>query len=127
MNTAWQILWVACGGALGAVTRFGISETTRRWYGGYFRVGTLIANLAGCFLVGLVMGSGLAEKYPTAKFGLGIGFLGALTTFSTFKAETIASFDAGNWTISIANVLISVVGGLAMVVVGIHLGQRWLD
>lgn len=120
-----QFLLVAVGGALGAVLRFGISLWADRWYTGDFPLGTLLANLLGCLLIGMILGCEAAERFPWLRLGLGVGFLGALTTFSTFKAETLAHIQQGSWMLALANVGISLVAGLAMVAVGAELGKRW--
>jgi CrcB protein len=124
MRTEIELLLIGLGGALGAITRFGIAEFSRRHFVGTFPVGTLIANLAGCFLVGVIMGSGHAKKSDPIRLGIGVGFLGALTTFSTFGAETINHFNDGDWPIAFSNVFANVVLGLVFVFLGMLVGRR---
>ena len=121
-----QLLWIGLGGALGAMARFGIAETVRRFAGSQYPLGTLFANLAGCFLIGVLLGSGHADKDDSIRLGFGVGFLGALTTFSTFGAETIKHINEGQWTIAFGNVMANVVLGLICVVVGMIAGKKFL-
>ena len=120
-----QYTLVAIGGALGATLRFAIEQGSQRWYGGQFPLGTLMANLLGCLIIGILLGSGMGQRFPGLRLGLGVGFLGALTTFSTFKAEIWSHLQEGSWTLALANVGISLVAGLAMVALGAELGKRW--
>ena len=123
MNTSMQMVWVAIGGALGAITRFGIAELARRYLGQSFPIGTLIANLTGCFLIGILLGSG-NDKSEAFRLGVGVGFLGALTTFSTFGLETIRHINEEEWFYAIGNVLANVILGLTFVTIGIAISKK---
>ena len=81
-------LWVALGGALGSLCRYGTTIYMARMAGTYFPFGTLAVNGAGSFLIGLLSVL-LVKAYPNpaAAAFLITGFLGGLTTFSTFTAE----------------------------------------
>ena len=70
MRTEIELLLIGIGGAIGAVSRFGIAELAKRYFAGPFPLGTLIANLAGCFLIGILLGSGHAEKNEPLRFCL---------------------------------------------------------
>lgn len=124
MNTFFQILLVGLGGALGALSRFGISEGFRAWVKHPFPLGTLIANLLGCFLIGILIGSGVADKHHPTRLSVGIGFLGALTTFSTFGAETMSHFEKQEWGWAFGNIVANLVLGLLLVAVGIWVGRK---
>lgn len=141
MSTFWQYAFVACGGAIGAMTRFVIAESFMLFgsrgadgeavdgevataISSGIPIATLAANLIGCFLIGVLLGSGLGEKYPAAKYGLGIGFLGALTTFSTFSAESIQQIQSGQSLLAIVYVLVSVTLGFLLVVAGMAFGKK---
>ena len=124
MRTEFELLLIGLGGALGAISRFGIGELSKKAFSGSFPVGTLIANLTGCFLIGVLMGSGHAKKSDPIRLGFGVGFLGALTTFSTFGAETMNHFHEGNWPIAFTNVFANVVLGLVFVFLGMLAGRE---
>ena len=125
MKTEWQILLVALGGALGAIGRFGINEILTAVFKLPFPLGTLVANVVGCFLIGVLIGSGIGETSRSARLGFGVGFLGALTTFSTFGAETIQHASDGRWSLAIGNVSANLTLGLAAVMLGIATGKRF--
>lgn len=120
---------VAAGGALGALARFVLA----RWVGGLvdtrFPLGTFVINVSGSFLLGVV-GTLAAERIvPNAdalRLALGVGFLGAYTTFSTFELETHGLLDDGSWIAASANVVLSVVLGLVAVRAGISAARSWL-
>lgn len=118
-----NVALVALGGAFGAITRFGISSLALR-FDVSFPLGTIIANIIGCFLMGVLIGSRIGERLPWCKYHVGVGFLGSLTTFSTFSAETIDLFRQERWTAAGANVGASLVLGLLAVAIGIALGQK---
>jgi CrcB protein len=111
---------LALAGALGAMARYGVSVAALRWLPESFPYGTLIANLTGCFLLGvlteLTMERGLLA--PEWRMIAGTGFLGAFTTFSTFGVETYRAMEAGEWGVAAANVAINVVAGIALAAAG---------
>ena len=109
---------------MGAISRYGIALASNRFVPTAFPLGTLIANLAGCFLVGVLLGSGNAEKSDPLRLGVGVGFLGALTTFSTFGAETMNHLNQGNWLIAFSNVAANVLLGLGFVFLGMLAGRK---
>ena len=117
-----NILWIALGGALGALSRAGIGEmVTRSPIETKFPVGTLLANLVGCFLLGAAMAyiskHVASENTRAVQSLICIGFLGSLTTFSTFAYETRSLFSNEFW-LAMVNIVVSVVAGLVLVVVG---------
>jgi CrcB protein len=124
MRTEIELLLIGLGGALGAMSRYSITALSNKVFAHTFPLGTLIANLLGCFLLGMILGSGHAEKSHPIRLGVGVGFLGALTTFSTFGAETMSHANEGNWTIAFGNVLANVVLGLLFVFLGMMAGKK---
>jgi CrcB protein len=120
-----NIVLVLMGGSIGALLRYGTSLLAIWLFGANFPWGTLIVNLVGCFLIGLAFS--LAERTPlmgpSARLFFVTGFLGALTTFSTYAQETVNSFHAGTHLITTANILLNNVAGLALVMVGMWLGR----
>lgn len=124
MRTEIELLLIGFGGAIGAISRFGIAEMAKRFVTGPFPLGTLLANLAGCFLIGILLGSGQAEESEPLRLGVGVGFLGALTTFSTFGAETVRNAQQGNWGVAAGNVTANLVLGLLCVAVGMVIAKK---
>lgn len=121
-----KILLVMAGGSLGALCRYGTSLMAVHLFGAKFPWGTLIVNLVGCFLIGLAFAlaeRGLAIMNPAMRLFFMTGFLGALTTFSTFGLETVNAFREGRYLIGALNVLVNNVIGLALVFLGLFLGR----
>ena len=120
-----KLLLVMVGGSLGAASRYGISLLSVNLWGTRFPWGTLAANLAGCFLIGLLFG--LSDRVrlltPEMRLLLITGFLGALTTFSTFSIETVSAGRAGLMVQPVVNILINNLGGLALTVLGLWVGS----
>lgn len=112
-------LWIAGGGAIGAYFRFQISAWFADWFGKAFPYGTLFVNVVGSFIMGLIVGAikmGAVPAIPWHDF-IAEGFLGALTTFSTFSMDTFAAFRDGKPGEAIFNVILNMVlclGGTAL-------------
>ncbi|MGX9462682.1 fluoride efflux transporter CrcB [Shewanella sp. A14] len=116
-----NVLLVALGGSIGAVLRYLLSIFMIQLFGSSFPFGTLLVNLLGSFLMGAVYTLGqLSHVSPEIKALVGIGLLGALTTFSTFSNETLLLLQEGLWFKAILNVLLNVTLCLFMV----YLGQQ---
>ena len=110
MATAKLYLMVALGGAMGACLRFFIAETVLNLLGRGFPYATLLVNIIGSFIMGLLYGAIMQEIIvivPWRTF-LGIGFLGALTTFSTFSLDTLLLMQQGAWLKAALNVSLNV-------------------
>lgn len=120
-----NLLYIAVGGALGAVGRYTLSGWVLGLCGEKFPYGTLAVNLIGCFLVGLVVQVSQTTTLISEEMrkAIVIGFLGALTTFSTFGLETLRLLEQSQWTKALGNVAVSVIVGLAAVWVGITLAR----
>jgi CrcB protein len=114
-----NILLVFLGGGLGSVVRYGISEFVKTNFKTIFPIATLVSNILSCIILALAIGF-FSEKIganPTLRTLIVIGFCGGFSTFSTFSYETIELMKSGNYTIAIANVLISVSVCLALIFV----------
>lgn len=101
--------YIAVGGAAGACLRFFISQLMLQWFGKGFPFGTLLVNVIGSFLLGLtyaLIESGQVEivMWRTA---VGIGLLGAFTTFSTFSLDTILLMQQGLWLKGLLNIILN--------------------
>ncbi len=120
-----KILLIIIGGSLGAVCRYAVNLLTAKLWGSAFPWGTLTVNLVGCFLIGLVFGLAERTSWVTPLFRLFFvtGFLGALTTFSSFAVETVNIANAGSLYPAALNFLANNVGGLALVLVGMGLAK----
>lgn len=116
------VLFIAGFGALGCVSRYYLSGWVYALFGRSFPYGTLVANILGAFLVGLIMEFGLRSTLLPAnlRIGLTIGFLGGLTTFSTFSYETFRLLEDGEFLLATANILASVIVCLFFTWLGIH-------
>jgi fluoride exporter len=136
MNALRDVILVFLGGGLGALTRYGIGLAMVQLAGKTFPWGTLIANVVGCFLAG-VIGQRVLMLEPVAgdvsradpvlahflRVAVMIGFLGGLTTFSAFGWESVSRLVDKNSTqqlLAIANIAANLVLGLLVVWVGMQ-------
>jgi CrcB protein len=127
-NDGWimKILLVMAGGSIGALARYAVSLWAAKLFGTRFPWGTLTVNLSGCFLIGLAFAwgeRGLGVMNPSIRLFFITGFLGALTTFSTFGLETVNSMRAGTHLVTVANFLSNNVMGAALVFLGMLVGR----
>jgi CrcB protein len=117
--TALRILAVAAGGAVGAVARYTVSSSLAASLRSGFPWGTFFVNAAGCLVIGILMsGATRLVHHPNLQALLVTGFLGSLTTFSTFSLETILLIEARSYWAAAGNVVLSLVVGLAAVLAG---------
>jgi CrcB protein len=116
---------VAVGGAFGAVARFAIDGWVSERTGGLFPWGTLVINLSGAFLLGLLATLAIdrAVLSPDIRPIAMIGFLGAYTTFSTWMLDCWRLMQDGAWALAVANLVGSVLLGLVAVGLGVALGR----
>ena len=92
-----RFFWVCLAGAAGTGARYLVGVWTAERFGVSFPYGTLIVNVVGCFLIALVMHLALSTAAfpPNLRFALATGFIGGLTTYSSFNYETTALLEAG--------------------------------
>lgn len=117
-------LLVAFGGALGSLARYGTGAAAARVLGKGFPWGTLLVNVAGCFATGFVLAAiADLEAQPASVRGqlafwhkaVAIGFLGGLTTFSSFGGDTMRELFGGQTGVALANVAANVILSLVAV------------
>ena len=128
-----RILAIAIFGALGAISRYALSVFVARMLPAAsperaaFPLSTLIINLIGSFLLGVIV-TLIAQRVldESWRYALGVGFLGAFTTFSTFSVETDELLQRGQWTTAAIYVGCSVVLGVLAVIAGRALALRFV-
>ncbi len=120
-----KILFISIAGALGAVSRYGLSSLVHRVMGKNFAWGTLTVNVAGCLIIGFLFDWMLNADTisPSLRLALTVGFLGAFTTFSAFSYETLEFANRGMWGMAGLNVAANVVLGVFAVVLGLGIGK----
>jgi CrcB protein len=120
-----KIVLVAVGGGIGATTRYLVSNWAADRFGAGFPHGTLIVNIAGCLVIGLFMGL-VTERIivnPYWRLLVTTGFLGGLTTFSSFSYETFKLAGDGSFDLAAYNILLNVMIGLGATWAGITLSK----
>ena len=111
-----RLFAIALGGAVGAVCRYGVVLASMRQFGERFPIGVLAANVVGCFLLGLLMHESWIESQKLSgatRAALAVGFLGALTTFSTFGYDTLRLIEVGRPGMAMINVVANCILGVA--------------
>ena len=125
---ATSLTWLAIGlgGALGAVSRHAVNHFAHTFsVAGRFPTGTLIANLSGCLVIGLLAGLLAANRISLPAHWrefVFVGLLGGFTTFSTFGLDTLALARTQSVGAAAVNVTLHVVGGLVAVWLGYRTG-----
>lgn len=122
------LLYIAIGGAAGALLRYSVSGVTYRYIDGSLPWGTLAVNLIGCFAIGFlwqifeVVGSS-----PQSRAFIFIGILGSFTTFSTFGLESFNLLRDGQVGYALFNIILSNALGLGLVFAGFILSRYMLN
>ncbi|MGY8819157.1 MAG: fluoride efflux transporter CrcB [Pseudomonadales bacterium] len=120
-----MVLAVAAGGVVGTLIRFGVSIWVSTQWPRHFFFATLAVNLLGCLLIGYLYASFLhrPELSPEMRSGLIVGFLGALTTFSSFSLDGLRLLESGQPATAFGYIGVSVLGGLLAAWLGLTLGR----
>ncbi len=115
-----QVLSICAGASLGALARWRLGL----WLspGGLIPWGTLAANLVGGYLVGVCVAvfQALPQLDPTWRLALVTGFLGALTTFSSFSAEVVGMLQQQRYLLALGTTTVHLLGSLLLTVAGMH-------
>jgi len=114
-----EFLWIGIGGFVGALSRYSFYLLEKRLLPGV-PLATLIVNLLGCFLAGILWG--LIQRkilvHSELKLFLMVGFLGSFTTFSTFSLETMSLMRSGDLMMAVFNITAQISLGLLLVYLG---------
>jgi CrcB protein len=121
------LLIIGLGGGIGSIFRYLVQTYIARTITQNFPLGTLLVNISGCLLIGLL--SGLAAKHAALtmewRLFLITGICGGYTTFSTFSYESVSLFKEGNYPYFILYTSLSFVSGLLATIGGITLARYW--
>ncbi|PEB83481.1 fluoride efflux transporter CrcB [Bacillus cereus] len=112
-------LLVATGGFFGAITRFTISNWFKERNKTSFPIATFLINITGAFLLGYIIGTGITTSWQLL---LGTGFMGAFTTFSTFKLESVQLFKNKKFGILLLYLSATYIIGITFAFLGVKLG-----
>ncbi len=121
-----QLIYIAIGGALGAVLRFTISNGVYAWLGRGFPWGTLVVNVFGSLLMGLLYVFFVERLSVSVEMRslILVGLLGAFTTFSTFSIETLNLIESGDLIPAGINMFVSVFCCVTACWLGLMLGRQ---
>ncbi|OGC11342.1 hypothetical protein A3K48_02360 [candidate division WOR-1 bacterium RIFOXYA12_FULL_52_29] len=114
-----KFFYVAAGGVIGALARYILSAGTHKLYVGHFPLGTLLVNLSGSLVIGILWG--IFDQYDLShswRLFFFIGILGSYTTFSSFGLDTFHLFRDGEMTLAIINILLNNILGIFLVFIG---------
>jgi CrcB protein len=118
-----KIILVLAGGAIGTLARFYTSGFAQKYVSNGFPFGTLVVNLIGSFLIGLLWG--FFENQPSTQLRtfLFVGILGGFTTFSAYSIETLNLFRDGHIRLAVFNILLNNVLGIFLALGGFALAK----
>jgi len=120
-----KLLWVCLGGAVGSGARYLVTTWSLERYGPAFPYGTLAVNVVGSFVLALLFQLSKSATWlgPGLQVGLGAGFLGGFTTYSTFNLELFRYLQDGQSRMAAVYGGLTLVGALAAGFVGMYLGR----
>ena len=103
----YNIIYIGIGGALGAVSRFGVNEVIENFFSLSSHYATLLVNIIGCFFIGFLIGLSFPVKDSSYYFFI-IGFLGSFTTMSAFTHQTIMMINS-NLISALSYILVTII------------------
>jgi CrcB protein len=120
-----RFIWICFGGAVGTGARYLLSGFVARVAGPDFPYGTLLINVLGSFLIGVVQQVGLSTLMipDTVRLVLAVGVMGGFTTYSSFSYETVKLVETGSWSAAGAYVVLTTTLCLVGCVMGLSLGR----
>jgi CrcB protein len=120
-----RYLLIAAFGGLGAMSRYALDGWVSNYTHGQFPWGTLVVNLLGSFALGILVELTTSRllPHPNWRVALGIGVLGAFTTFSTYAYETVRLAEDSAYGLALVNVAAMTVLGLAAAAAGLFVGR----
>jgi CrcB protein len=124
-----RFLFICLGGAIGTGMRYLTANLAVRWLGVDFPYGTLIVNVVGSFLIGLIQQVGVTSLLipETTRLFLTVGIMGGLTTYSSFSYETLRLAQIGAWGQAWINVLVTTAVCLGVCFLGIVVGRMIVE
>jgi CrcB protein len=122
-----RFFWICLAGAAGTGARYLVALWVAQRLGSAFPYGTLIVNLVGCFAIAAVMHAALALSWsPTVRSAITIGFIGGLTTYSSFNYETSRLLEEGAVGAAGLNAAVTIVGALLAGWLGLFCARQLL-
>ena len=121
----WEIIAVAVGGSMGAVSRYLVSQFMAAKFGADLPYGTFIVNVVGCFIIGAFM-TLITEKFAISSYWrliVVVGFVGGLTTFSSLGYETFKLLENGSLSYALSNIALNLLFGFSAIWIGVVLAR----
>ena len=121
------LLYIGIGGMFGSIARYLTGQFFNRYFTDPLPVGTLVVNIAGAFLIGVIIGMGERYRWFTEPwhFFLAVGFCGSFTTYSTFAYENYTLIKGGHLSTLVFYITISLVAGILLAWGGYVL-SKWI-
>ncbi|MCA1585988.1 MAG: fluoride efflux transporter CrcB [Acidobacteria bacterium] len=122
-----RLFWICLAGAAGTGARYLVALWAAQRLGSAFPYGTLIVNLLGCFAIAAVMHAALTLSWsPTVRSAITIGFIGGLTTYSSFNYETSRLLEEGAMGAAALNATVTLVGAFVAGWLGLFCAKQLL-
>ncbi len=119
------LLYIGVGGFFGAMSRYLLSSGIQKFFGGFFPVGTLSVNVIGSFLIGILALYFEQIVAPEYKALFITGFLGALTTFSTFSYETTMLIEQSAYFKAFLNIVLNLFFSVGATILAMMIFKKW--